>query len=78
MSTHKGSRSRVQNHEAAREAWERMWGVKRTSEPPRADTGTKSMSSSDPPKPLTSGEPVGSNASGMASTTKPSEASDKQ
>jgi len=78
MSTHKGSRSRVQNHEAAREAWERVWGAKRTSEPPRAHTITKAMSSSDPQKPLSSGEPEGSNASEMASTTKPSEASDKQ
>jgi len=28
MSTHKGSRSRVQDHEAAREAWERVFGKK--------------------------------------------------
>jgi hypothetical protein len=26
--SHKGSRSRVQNHEAAREAWERFFGKK--------------------------------------------------
>jgi len=30
--SHKGSRSRVQNHEAAREAWERVWGARHTNE----------------------------------------------
>jgi hypothetical protein len=76
--SHKGSRSRITDHQAAREAWERVWGAKRTSEPPRAHTVTKSMSSSDPLKPLATSELEGSNAVEMASTTKTSEASDKQ
>lgn len=34
MSTHKGSRSRIQDHDAAREAWERIWGKKDQKEKP--------------------------------------------
>lgn len=75
--SHKGSRSRINNYEAAREAWERIWGKKDTSEPPRAITDTKAMSSSDPPKQNERAD------STLASTTfpttmKPGEANDKQ
>lgn len=72
MSTHKGSRSRSLVCVDVQRA-----GLV-TNEPPRAHTATKSASSSDPPKPLSNGEPEGSNTGEMASTTKPSEASDNQ
>lgn len=49
--SYKGSRSRIQNHQAAREAWERAFGKKRTGESPRAHTDAKAMNSPDPPKP---------------------------
>ena len=50
----------------------------RTSKPPRANTVTKSMSSSNPQETLTTGKPASPHASEPLSTTKPSEASDKQ
>jgi hypothetical protein len=49
--SYKGSRSRIQNHQAAREAWERVFGKNRTGEPPRANQDAKAMSVSDPSKP---------------------------
>jgi len=32
MNTHKGSRSRIADHEAARLAWERIWGKRHPAE----------------------------------------------
>lgn len=46
--SHKGSWNRTHDHQAARDAWERIWGAK---EPPRANTDAKALSSSDHPKP---------------------------
>ena len=41
MTTHKGDWSRVQNHDAARETWERVWGKKSIPSTFRIDSYTK-------------------------------------
>lgn len=48
--SHKGSKSRIQDQKAARETWERVFGSKRTSEPPRAHTDTEAKPIPDPPE----------------------------